>query len=639
MTDNHRNESALKRIINFITFVDLPIKKKFGLFAVGVLVWFLIMFLISIATLVDINSKSNRIVNDVIPHDKVAMKIIRKLQSLSIDATELHEMTDPKIIINEMKTSRTRIDDIRSFLTAMEHGGTVNDYHRETGRLIETFPVTPVSGNPDGEKYIREMKPVIASLEGEFDGAVDLQVQSLSRQGADASQVRSRTGEIHKLLLKARVLSNDYSISASRLYAYNSERIRYATRCTTYTVFGVLVVATGLLVLFTLWISDSIAKPVNSIISQIRSLGEGEVDLSKRLEISSRDEMGTLSKEFNGLMETIHNMATFKKVIEEDENLEDVYSRLGMNFTETVGLKEFIIFEVSNSQNRMKAVYPLMVTDKEMFCSDEILSNCDLCRAKKTGHHVSSVGFPRVCKRFYQEQDRLHVCIPMIVGGSTGGVVQMIFDGRNFDRDDIERKTFRVEQYIKESVSVIEAKRLMNTLRESALKDSLTGLYNRRFLQEYTETLVAGIQRRGKNIGLIMCDLDYFKQVNDLYGHNVGDAVLKETANIIRKSVREADMVIRFGGEEFLVVLLDVNPGDTVTVAEKIRMNIQDAKIKVPDGILKKTISLGLSEFPVDTQSFWQSIKYADVALYKAKEAGRNRVIRFDTEMWSGEQF
>ncbi len=98
---------------------------------------------------------------------------------------------------------------------------------------------------------------------------------------------------------------------------------------------------------------------------------------------------------------------------------------------------------------------------------------------------------------------------------------------------------------------MIEAKRLMGTLRDSALNDSLTGLRNRRFLQEYAESLVAGALRRGKCTALIMCDIDYFKQVNDTHGHTDGDAILKETANIIGKSIRTADLLIRFGGEEF----------------------------------------------------------------------------------------
>ena len=232
--------------------------------------------------------------------------------------------------------------------------------------------------------------------------------------------------------------------------------------------------------------------------------------------------------------------------------------------------------------------------------------------------------------------------MPMMVGGSTGGVVQFLIDRQDYaaDSSQVEQKLFKARQYINESVSVIEAKRLMGSLRDTALTDPLTGLHNRRFLQEYTEKLVAGVRRRGKNVGLIMCDLDYFKQVNDVHGHLAGDTVLKETSLIIRASVRDSDIVIRFGGEEFLVVLLDIENNETELLAEKIRANVEKSQFKIPQGnIITKTISLGVSEYPTDTDGFWQAIKFADVALYKAKDAGRNKIIRYAEGMWSAPQF
>ncbi|MBI4849399.1 MAG: sensor domain-containing diguanylate cyclase [Nitrospirae bacterium] len=414
--------------------------------------------------------------------------------------------------------------------------------------------------------------------------------------------------------------------------------VREVTTLTFYIFTGVLLIATALLVIFTISISKAIARPVNLITGQIRALGEGKVDFTKKIDISSEDEIGALSKSFNTLMDEIHDLNTFKKVIEEDDNIEDVYSRLGRAFSDKIGLNEFIIYEVSNGQ-KMRPVYPIILNDKDIFCSEEILHNCELCKVKKTGHIISSVEYPDICRQFIPGLDKLHVCIPMIIGGKTGGVVQFLFDKKNYSVDGKDRRLFKAERYIKESLSVIEAKRLTNTLRESALKDSLTGLYNRRFLQEYTETLVAGVLRRQKSVGLMMCDLDFFKQVNDFYGHNVGDSVLKETSEIIKKCVRSSDLVIRFGGEEFLVLMLDINAGETVKVADKIRDAVEKTKIKVSDGVIKKTISLGVSEFPVDTESFWQAIKFADVALYKAKETGRNRVVRFHETMWTAKEF
>lgn len=609
------------------------------LFALGVLFWFVVMYVISIATIVDINSSSTQIVNNIIPQDRIAQKITRKIQSLNIDSSEISDALDSKTVSQKVSTSRSRLEDIKSFLSALMLGGQINDVQRERGELIESFRVASIKGDVDGETYVRGMREIVGVLQEKVDEIGELKLDALSKANLDEEQLRRKIDDYRQYLFEARTLSDEFSAQAAVKYAASARKIKKAAWCTSVTTSGVMVISTVLLILFTVWISRSIANPVKSIIKQIRSLGEGQVDLTKKIEISSRDEIGSLSHEFNELMEEIHNMATFKKVIEEDESLEDVYYRLGKVFNENFGLHDLMIYEVSNSKNKMKPVYPLLLNEKEIYCNEDILSNCDLCRAKKTSHTISSLAYPHMCKQFRRDLDKEHVCIPMIVGGSTGGVVQFLFKGKNIGDDHKDRRLFKAEQYMKESLSVIEAKRLMNKLRESSLKDPLTSLYNRRFLQEYTETLVAGVQRRGKSIGLIMCDLDYFKQVNDVYGHNVGDTVLKETALVIKKNVRDSDLVIRFGGEEFLVILLDINEGDTTQIAEKIRTNVQETKIKVPDGTVKKTISLGISEFPVDTESFWQAIKFADVALYKAKETGRNKYIRFTPDMWTEEQF
>mgnify|MGYP005840091441 CR=1 FL=1 len=217
----------------------------------------------------------------------------------------------------------------------------------------------------------------------------------------------------------------------------------------------------------------------------------------------------------------------------------------------------------------------------------------------------------------------------------------MVSDSKGSGRPDSDttRRLFEAETYINQSLSVIEAKRLMNTLRDSAMIDPLTGLYNRRFLQDHSKQLISGVLRRKKQIGLLVCDLDYFKQVNDVHGHDVGDQILRELSMVLKNSVRESDVVIRFGGEEFLVLLLDVELGEAQQVAEKIRSRVEELKVKAGEVVLQKTLSLGVSEFPHDTDGFWQAIKYADVALYQAKDQGRNRVVRFSKEMWEHGDF
>ena len=387
-------------------------------------------------------------------------------------------------------------------------------------------------------------------------------------------------------------------------------------------------------------ITQRLAKVIGGL-KEIAS-GKGDVDLTKRIAITSIDEIGILSNEFNGLMESISSLTNFKKVIEEDDTIEDVYSRIWDIFNREFGFDSCIIYEVDMYHNSMKPVYPLLVSDENIPCNPDILATSELCKARKTGHLVNSMTYPHICKQFLTEDGKEHYCLPMSIGGGTVGVVQFVVDRpvERARREEIERRGFKAEQYIKEALPVIETKRLMNTLRDSALTDSLTGLRNRRFLQECAESMCASAQRRGKIIGLLMCDLDFFKQINDSYGHQAGDEILRLTAKTLRESVRTADLVIRFGGEEFLIALIDIQNGEGLDVAEKIRMNLAKQEFRLPDGrSIHKTISIGVSEYPNDAESFWQAIKFADVALYRSKEGGRNRVSCFEQSMWAAEQF
>ncbi len=623
----------LKKFINFITFVDLPIKKKFMLFSFGVMFWFMVMYGVSITTDLSINKITEETLINLINIDKTNHVIIRKLQGLSIDASELINAPDKTAFESKIKISRSRIKDINTFITALSRGEEIIDIDRSTEKLIETIYIVPSNELLGTNTYFTRMEKAVTDI--------NLKLTEISRVLGPSknSPPEKIIFEYKDLINTASTIASGYSIEITKAYTATIGQINEFNKIAFFIYTGVLFIATGLLVLFTITISNSISTLVKSIVKQIQSLGTGKVDLTQKIRIQSKDEIGNLSEEFNNLTKEIYDMVTFKKVIEEDDSLEDVYSRLGHAFSDKFGLDEYIIYEVSNSKNTMNPAYPVILNNKEIFCNEEILQNSVLCKVQKTGHMISSIAFPDICKHFRSDINKDHVCIPMTISGKTGGVVQFLFDKHTAGEDRKDKRLFKAEQYIKESLSVIESKRLTNTLRESALKDSLTDLYNRRFLQEYTETLVAGVLRRKKTVGLIMCDLDFFKQVNDTHGHTVGDTVLKETAVILKRTLRNSDLVIRFGGEEFLVLIMDTNEGESIKLAEKIRKAIEEAKIKIPDGTINKTISLGVSEFPKDTESFWQAIKFADVALYKAKGTGRNKSVRFTEEMWEENGF
>jgi diguanylate cyclase (GGDEF)-like protein len=221
----------------------------------------------------------------------------------------------------------------------------------------------------------------------------------------------------------------------------------------------------------------------------------------------------------------------------------------------------------------------------------------------------------------------------VIQSGSVGSVVQLLAPPA--EQESLQVKAPFIHVYLRETAPVLETKRLMESLRDSTLLDPMTGLHNRRFLEEYVETLVASVQRKQSHVAILMLDLDYFKMVNDTYGHDAGDAVLKALSNLLKHSVRASDMIIRYGGEEFLIILTDSSGEMADRVAENIRVAVESLKVPVAGIVLQKTISIGVSDFPSDSETFWQAVKFADVALYQAKDRGRNRVIRFTPAMWT----
>lgn len=141
--------------------------------------------------------------------------------------------------------------------------------------------------------------------------------------------------------------------------------------------------------------------------------------------------------------------------------------------------------------------------------------------------------------------------------------------------------------------------------------------------------------RKNRTMGFLMTDIDFFKLVNDEYGHQAGDQILKQVATVIRSQIRDSDLLIRYGGEEFLIILMESEPKTTEEIAEKIRLTVEQHRFTLPDGvIINKTMSIGVADFPKDVDTMFQAIKFADVALYEAKQAGRNKVVRFKIEMW-----
>lgn len=175
-----------------------------------------------------------------------------------------------------------------------------------------------------------------------------------------------------------------------------------------------------------------------------------------------------------------------------------------------------------------------------------------------------------------------------------------------------------------------EIQGLQYTLREQAVRDALTGLHNRRYLNETLSHELARAERGGYSICFAMIDIDRFKSINDKHGHPTGDNVLMHLAKQLQKFTRTGDIICRYGGEEFLIVLPHTQIEAAAQIAERWRTTIQESKI-IENGIeIMVTISCGISEFPVDASNETEALEKADKALYAAKYNGRNQVV-----LWS----
>ena len=166
-------------------------------------------------------------------------------------------------------------------------------------------------------------------------------------------------------------------------------------------------------------------------------------------------------------------------------------------------------------------------------------------------------------------------------------------------------------------------------MEELAIHDGLTGLYNHREFQRQLQVELERAQRYKHPLSLLMLDIDHFKNFNDKYGHQAGDDVLRALADQMRQEVRAVDYVARYGGEEFVIILPEMAASEALTVAERLRKSIAASTVIISEGqSVNVTVSIGVATFPEDADSKDKLIAVADKALYAAKAAGRNKVLR-----------
>ncbi|HTV60422.1 MAG TPA: diguanylate cyclase [Verrucomicrobiae bacterium] len=258
-----------------------------------------------------------------------------------------------------------------------------------------------------------------------------------------------------------------------------------------------------------------------------------------------------------------------------------------------------------------------------------------LCWGFRRGqaHWSDHPGGGVVCGHLKDPVEASYLCVPMISGNKTAGVLHLQIDRGEREREmpgfesmmqGMERLAVTASGQIALAMASL---RLKEELQSLSIRDPLTGLFNRRVLEESLQREIKRAHRKGQHVSLVFIDLDHFKQFNDTFGHAAGDEVLIRMAHLFQSYYRSEDVVCRFGGEEFAVILPEAQPGDAVARAEGLREEAGKLVIRHEGRELGRvTLSIGIAAFPDHAAAPEELLRAADESLYRSKTTGRNRV-------------
>jgi len=279
------------------------------------------------------------------------------------------------------------------------------------------------------------------------------------------------------------------------------------------------------------------------------------------------------------------------------------------------------VYIINNSKTtiEMMANFGPKLPSRDYFSPDE----CWAMR-RSQAHHVDKDHHNMICHHFTDEAPAEYICIPLAAQGNPVGLFHLSspVEGR---LGTLQRK---LAILMGEQVALAIANlQLKEALKNQSIRDPLTNLFNRRYLEEAMEKELARAERGTYNLSVLMLDIDHFKQFNDKFGHEAGDRVLWEVGSLLNKSVRKSDIACRYGGEELIVLLPETDLTEAKDIAEKIRLAIKELKLThLNTSLGTVTASIGVASYPVDGHSGIEVQRQADIALYNAKSLGRDRV-------------
>ena len=355
-------------------------------------------------------------------------------------------------------------------------------------------------------------------------------------------------------------------------------------------------------------------------LSDISELRSAERAVNDRAE-----ELAVLNRELRETSEATNRLVKLGELLQACVTFQEAFSVVGSAMPDFFGGLSGTVHLTSASRNLVE----------EMAHWGEVRSSVgqfapEDCWALRRGQeHVAGPGMltPR-CNHITENGGRGYVCMPLAAQGETLGIVHLT-EPNAADRPDWLAERRQVLRGVVDTLALALANlRLRETLRQQSIRDPNTGLYNRRYLEETSSRELRRLERSGQPMAVIMLDVDHFKQFNDTFGHEAGDLVLKQVASTLLDHAREGDVVSRYGGEEFAVMMPGTSLVDAAERAEALRKAVKQLHLAHRGRTLGTiTASFGVSAFPELGASWTEIVNAADRSLYQAKADGRDRVV------------
>lgn len=358
---------------------------------------------------------------------------------------------------------------------------------------------------------------------------------------------------------------------------------------------------------------------------------------SHREELNARASLNDANRRLNqsladarDMSETMSKLATFGELLHGCQTLEEVREGIGNSMGSLLPNLGGRMALVNPSQN-LVAVGAHW--GRHGLLAESVFAPED-CWALRRGQAYPLAGMQPSfsCKHLQwpnpDSPDAGYLCVPLAAHNEMIGV--LTFDGERAPSAAERRIALAAGEQLALALANL---RLKETLRTQSIRDPLTGLFNRRYLEVSLDRELQRATRRSQSLAVLMLDIDHFKRFNDSHGHEAGDAVLAQFAEVLKRAARAEDIACRYGGEEFTVILLEADAATAQRRAESIRqaiaeMSVIHRSLQLPH----VTVSIGLAVFPRDAQTPEDLLRRADAALYLAKKAGRNRIASAETD-------